>query len=102
MNKVYLLILSSFITIISLFLIKDYIINKNFVNIILSALLYLSLIYVYIKLFEDGEISSLYVILQIIQILVVSIIGIAIYREQLTYNKMIGIFAGITSVYFLS
>jgi multidrug transporter EmrE-like cation transporter len=99
--KIFLLLISSVITIIALLCIKKYIANGNFTYILLSAVLYLILIYVYLKLFKDGELSSLYVVLQILQILIVSIIGFILYKEKFTYNKIIGIISGIIGVYFL-
>ena len=96
-----LLILSSIITTISLLCIKQYIITKNITYIVLSAILYMALIYIYVELFQNGEISSLYVILQIVQILIVSLIGIVLYHEKITTNKIIGIIAGLICVYLI-
>jgi multidrug transporter EmrE-like cation transporter len=55
----------------------------------------------YIKLFETTEISSTYTILQILQILIVLLIGVLLFNESLTLNKVIGILFGLVSIYLL-
>ncbi len=55
----------------------------------------------YIKLFKTTELSSSYTILQILQILIVLFIGVLLFNESLTMNKIIGVILGLLSVYLL-
>jgi multidrug transporter EmrE-like cation transporter len=68
----------------------------------LSLVLYVLLIVSYIKLFSEGvDVSTVYTLLQILQILIIFFIGIIYFKENVTRNKIIGTILGIFSVYFL-
>lgn len=101
MDIKYLLILSTIITTVALLCVKKYITTSNITYIIFSGVLYLLLIYIYIELFQKGEISTLYVILQIIQVLIISLIGVVLYHDKLTYKKFVGILAGLICIIML-
>jgi len=82
--------------------IKKYIKTHNNIYLILSLVLYVLLIVSYIKLFSEGvDVSTVYTLLQILQILIVFFIGIIYFKENVTHNKIIGTILGIFSVYFL-
>ena len=101
-NNLYiLLIIATIVALIPIFLIKKYIItnNKNFIY--LTIFFYILLILCYIKIFKLGEISSLYTILQITQIIIVVIGGLILFGEKLTKNKLIGLCASIIAIIFL-
>lgn len=53
--------------------------------------------YIYIL----GEISSLYTILQITQIVIVVLGGLILFREKITINKIIGVISSIFAIIFL-
>ena len=92
---------ASIVALLSIYFIKQYIIDKNILYLVLALFSYLLLIYSYIKLFEIAEVSSTYTILQILQILIVLIMGIVFFKETLNMNKIIGIVLGLISVYLL-
>ncbi len=46
--------------------------------------------------------TSSYIILQIIQILIVAFIGILMFEEKLSLNKFLGIILGGLSIYFVN
>lgn len=101
-NNLYiLLIIATIVALMPVFLIKKYILtnNKNFIY--LTIFFYMLLILSYIKIFTLGEISSLYTILQITQIIVVVIGGLILFREKLTKNKLIGLSASIIAIVYL-
>jgi multidrug transporter EmrE-like cation transporter len=104
MNQTYLLFLATIIAIMPIFLIKYYILYGNYIYIGLSILSYLLLLNIYIKLFSksDNEISTLYVILQILQILIVVIFGLIFLKEKSNIKKIIGIIMGMISIYLLT
>jgi spermidine export protein MdtJ len=101
MNRNILLFLSSIIAIIPIFLIKQYILTNNNIYIFLTLFLYICLTYIYIKLFKKNEVSSNYVILQIIQIILVLIISYFIFKESINNKKIIGILFGIICIVLL-
>jgi len=100
-NKNTMLIIATNVAIIPIFLIKKYIItnNKNFIY--LTIFFYILLMICYIKIFKIGDISSLYTILQITQIVVVVIGGLILFGEKLTKNKLIGLSASIVAIVYL-
>jgi multidrug transporter EmrE-like cation transporter len=102
MNILYWTIIASIVAIIPLFLIKQYLVYKHVYYLYLSLLTYVILIYTYLKIFDKSELSSMYIILQITQILLVITGGILLFKESLTFNKVIGIIAGIISIIFLN
>lgn len=99
----YLLILfSTIVAILPIIFIKKYILTKNYSYILISLILYVLLAVSYINIFKEGiELSIVYTILQILQILVIFFVGIFYFNEKLNQNKIIGTILGISSVYFL-
>jgi drug/metabolite transporter (DMT)-like permease len=97
----YYIILSTIIAILPLIFIKKYIMNKEFYNLIIAFVLYILLLLSYIKLFEKGEMSSIYIVLQILQIFLVLLVGVFMFNESINNNKIIGILLGSVSIYLL-
>jgi multidrug transporter EmrE-like cation transporter len=100
----YLLLLAlcaSIVAILPIVFIKQYIITKQIYNLILAFILYVFLLLSYVKLFETEQVSSTYTILQILQILIMIVVGLMIFNESLTINKILGIIFGIVSIYLL-
>ena len=97
----YYLFLATIIAILPIVFIKKYIMTKEMYNLILALILYVLLLFSYIKLFETEQVSSTYTILQILQILIMIGVGIIIFNESLTINKSLGIIFGIISIYLL-
>ncbi len=95
------IIIATIIALIPILLIKQYIITKNFNYLILALLTYIVLIICYINIFSHNIISTTYTILQILQILTMVIIGIILYKENINFNKIIGLILGIISIYLL-
>lgn len=102
MNYTILLIITSIIALIPIFLIKKYIITKNNNYLYIALFFYILLLISYIKIFSKSEISTAYIILQILQILIIAIGGILIFKEKLSANKIIGILTGFACIYFIN
>jgi multidrug transporter EmrE-like cation transporter len=96
------LIITSIIALIPIIFIKKYIVSHNIINLYIAGFFYLLLLLSYVKIFSHSEVSTSYSILQIIQILLIVIIGIFIYKESITTNKIIGIVSGIICLYYLN
>lgn len=96
-----LIILASVIALLPLYFIKKYIQTNKKYNIMVTILLYCILTYLYIRIFSQQEISSYYVILQILQILIVVITGLLLFNETINKKKIIGIIFGIIAINFL-
>jgi drug/metabolite transporter (DMT)-like permease len=96
-----LIISSTIIALLPLICIKKYIHSNQLIYLVIAMILYFLLMLSYIKLFEKTELSSIYTVLQILQILIVLLIGLLIFNESITLNKIIGIIFGLISVYLL-
>ncbi len=97
----YYLILATIIAILPIIFIKKYILTKEIYNLVLAFILYILLLLSYIKLFEKGEVSSIYIVLQILQIFLVLFAGLLFFNESLNMTKIIGILLGSISIYLL-
>ena len=96
-----LIIIASIIALLPLYFIKKYIQTNNKINIIITLVLYVILTGLYIKIFTEKELSSYYILLQILQILIVVVIGIVIFNEKINIKKILGLLFGIISISFL-
>jgi len=102
MNYYILLIFATIIAILPVIFIKKYIKTKNNIYIILSTIAYLLLLLAYYNIFKlNFEISIVYTLLQVLQIIIVAILGIVFFKENITTNKIIGTIFGIGCIYFL-
>ena len=98
----YLIIFATIVAILPVVFIKSYIKNNNKFYLIAAVLCYLLLLISYIKLFKSGyEISQIYIVLQILQIILISVIGILLFNEKLNKYKIIGTILGVFSIYYL-
>ena len=97
-----LLLFTTIIAILPIIFIKQYIAtNKNY-YVVFSFIAYILLFLAYYKIFKSGqEISIIYTLLQILQIIIVLFVGLLFFKEKITKNKIIGTVLGITSIYFL-
>lgn len=98
-----LLFTATIIAILPVILIKKYIVTNNKMFLIIALMLYVLLLLAYLKLFKtNGEdISTIYTLLQILQILVVYFVGILYFNEKTNLNKIVGTGLGVISIYFL-
>lgn len=101
MNIELLIILASIVALLPIFFIKEYIKTNNKYYIIVTIISYVLLMLAYINIFRKKEILTSYTLLQILQVVIVAIIGIGIYKEKITTKKIIGLIAGIISIYTL-
>jgi drug/metabolite transporter (DMT)-like permease len=104
MNIKLLYVLLPIVAIAPVFFIKKYVSNKNSdKKYILFALIgYIFLTYLYIKLLKKGDMTKIFYISQIMQMLMIFIGSILIYAEEITVNKIIGVIISISSIYFFS
>jgi len=101
MKLLYLILIGSIIAILPIILLKKYIKNNNNIYLLITLLTYLALMRTYIEIFNNGEVSKTYGTSQVIQLVISMMIGIFYFNESLTINKIIGLIAGLISVYFL-
>ena len=95
-------IIGSISAIIPLILIKEYILNKNIILLFLALLCYLLLMISYLNIFNTNKVSTSYTIIQIIQILIVLLFGIIVFKEKINFRILLGILLAFLSIYFLS
>lgn len=97
-----LLLLQIIISIIPLALIKKYILNGNTWLLILCLLFYSVMIAIYIKLLRNDGLSKVYTLVQILQVILVVLMGILFFNEKLSLNIIIGLLFGIIAIYLLN
>ena len=97
-----LLLLQIIISIIPLVLIKKYILNGNVWLLILCLLFYSVMIAIYIRLLRNDGLSKVYTLVQILQVILVVLMGILFFNEKLSLNIIIGILFGIIAIYLLN
>jgi multidrug transporter EmrE-like cation transporter len=102
MKIIYWLIIATIIAIIPVFLIKEYILTKQSFYLLLAMLCYFIMMKSYVHIFTESEVSSAYVLLQILQIFIVVIPSIILFGETISLNKIAGIILGSISIYLLS
>jgi len=84
------------------FFVKNYIKTSKKINIIVALLCYTILLSLYISIYRKTDISKAYISILTIQIILVTLIGILYFKEDITQNKIIGVIAGMTCIYFLA
>jgi multidrug transporter EmrE-like cation transporter len=99
--RLFLIFSATIVAIIPSILIKKYTINKKSELLIYAILLYILLTILYVKIYQDYDLSNVYTIIQILQICIIAVAGIVIFNEHMDYNKIIGIFFSILSIYYL-
>ena len=97
----FIVLIATIVALLPVYFIKMYIKNSNNIYIFLSLLSYIILMICYIKIFTTMDIASSYTILQILQIILVILIGYIIFNEKINLNKLIGIILGIVSIILL-
>ena len=95
-------IIGSISAILPVIFIKEYLISNKIIFILLSLVCYLILIKSYIHIFSKNTVSIAYTILQLLQILIVVLMGILFFKEGITLNKTIGVILAIISIYYLT
>jgi multidrug transporter EmrE-like cation transporter len=101
------LLIATIVALLPPILIKKYNIEKYdnkyaWLYLIISGILYLILLFSYVKLFDNRELGLYYVILQILQIIIMVLIGIFFFAESTDIVKIIGIALAVISVIILS
>jgi drug/metabolite transporter (DMT)-like permease len=94
-------IIGSVSAIIPVLLIKEYTVNKNVLYIILSMLCYIVLIKSYLNIFNVNKVSSSYTFIQLLQILVVVISGILLFKEKVNIRIIVGVILACIAMYLL-
>ena len=70
--------------------------------LVLCLLFYSVMIAIYIKLLRNGGLSKVYTLVQILQVILVVLMGILFFNEKLSLNIIIGLLFGIVAIYLLN
>ena len=82
--------------------IKNYTKTKHNLWIILSILSYGLLIYSYMQILHEEDISYIYPTLKIASIVIVVSAGVIMFNDKLDIRCIFGLLLGLTSIYILS
>ena len=96
----YWITIASIIAILPIFFIKKFILTNNYFYILASLLCYCILIFSYIQLFKN-KVGTIYTLLQVLQVLIVVIGSLLLFKEKIDRNKILGIVFGLLCIYFL-
>ncbi len=104
MNILPLYILLPIVAILPVFFIKNYVSksNRDYKYILFALIGYITLTYLYIKLLKKGDMTKIFFVSQIIQMIIIFLGSILIYSENITRNKIIGVIVSIIALYFFS
>ena len=94
-------IIGSISAIIPVLLIKEYTINKNVLYLIFSMMCYLVLMKSYISIFNTNKVSTSYTFIQLIQILLVVLSGIVLFKEKINLQIIAGIILACIAMFLL-
>jgi multidrug transporter EmrE-like cation transporter len=100
-NIISCLILIVITSIISILLLKKFAIDGNKNYLILYLIFYSIYIQIYIKLLKDHDLSKIYPITKIINILLVVLFSVLIYNEKIDNYLIFGVLFGIISISLL-
>jgi multidrug transporter EmrE-like cation transporter len=76
--------------------------NPNVLVILLLLITHIIYFILYIKLLKKDDISTIYPSVKIISLIAMVLIGILLFNEDITRNKIYSIVFAILAVYFLS
>ena len=82
--------------------IKKYIKNPEKKFLVFAVTCYMLLIIMYLQIYRKAEISRAYPSILTLQIILITIISMCFFKEKMTKYKMIGIFTGLLTIYFLT
>jgi multidrug transporter EmrE-like cation transporter len=102
-KKYIILCVATFFAILPVMFIKKYIQTNDTAYLFATISTYIFLIITYLKLLELGsvEVSSVYTLLQIMQIIAAFLLGVFYFKEKIYTNKLIGTGLGVVAIYFL-
>ena len=84
-------------------LVKKYNVTNEMKWLLFAVIIYIILIFSYIQLLKvEGNVSSLYPMIKVGSIIVVLLIAVFYYGEQLDWKKMLGILLGAVGIYLLN
>ena len=92
-----LIVLAVVISLLPVFLIKQYILSDNERFLILAMICYTILMFCYVNIFKTGIVAN-YTLIQLLQVLLVAIIGGVVFKESI---PVIGVLFSIPAIYFL-
>lgn len=79
-------------------LVKEYINTSNNMLLVVAITLHIILVFVYVKLFANNNISTFYTFTKIFSIIIVVAFGVLWFNEKLSYKNIIGIILAIVSL----
>lgn len=102
MNPLCLLLFLTILTILYTIVCKNYIVSDDKQHILYIVIIELLTIYLYIKLLKTSDMSSCYSQLTCASIIIMTIIGTLLYKEELNRYIVIGMGCAIISILLLS
>lgn len=83
-------------------IIKYYTETKEPTLIIIVIMIYIILVFAYIHLLDNQNITIVYPLLKIFSIIIVVLFGLTVFQNKLNIYSSLGLILGITSIYLLS
>lgn len=103
MNTYLLLVLAAAIlSALPLIMIKKYTVTSNYMWLLAAAIIFMILIFIYIQVINNNNISIIGPVIKIIEVILFVIAGMLLFNEKMDGRHLIGIFLGIVSIWLLS
>ena len=102
-NKNVILFITTVVAITPTLLIKKYLADgETNIWLFVSALVgYILLALCYLKLYRHGDLSKTFTLLHVCEILLVTAVGITLFKESLTPRVIVGTLLGVTAFWLL-
>jgi len=98
---IFWIIVAVILVIISNTSLKYYSVNKNKNFYFLSTLLYIILVYCYSKVYENEDVSTGFILINISALIGINIMGFVVLNEKISNYKLCGIILSLISIYLL-
>jgi multidrug transporter EmrE-like cation transporter len=83
-------------------LLKQYTTNKNSLYVFGAVVSFAVLIYAYVRIFETESLTVSYPLVKIIAIFLVLAVGVFIFKETLSFQRILGIILGLIAIGLLA
>ncbi len=102
MNVLIQIIIAGVIATMPSLFVKRYIKRPEKKLLLFALICYILLLTMYLHIYKKAEISRAYPSILTLQVILITIISMCYFKENMTTNKMIGICTGLLTIYFLT
>ena len=98
----YLILTAAIVSAFPIIMVKKYTTTDNYNWILLAAMTFMTLLFVYIKVVNRNNLSAVGPLIKIIEVIIIALAGFVLFSEKMEMKHIIGIGLGLISIYLLS